>query len=202
MKIPSNYDKDASEYGERLAPGGHKCVIKQAEETISKSGREMLVISFDTTEEDLQPKHFMNRYIADQREDKKWSGNSYIVLDGEYAASNINRFLGAVENSNENFHPQKGGELDPAVFKGLKVGIVFREEEYNNYAGEVRTSVKPFRWCSYDKAFDQEIPLPKLLQSSAASLQATSTLQKAQAPSAGFFDVPADALEDEGLPFK
>lgn len=198
MKIPNNYDPNATEF-ERIQPGGHKCIIKQVEETRSQSGKEMLVISFDTAPDDIQPTYFSNRYLADQRPDKKWQGNMYIVTEGQYAENNINRFLGAVEKSNDNFHPVKGGELDVKIFKNMKVGIVFREEEYENLSGEVRTSVKGFRWCSYDNAPEQNAPEPKLLQSSAAAFSATTP--KALPPTAGFFDVPADADETEGLPF-
>lgn len=203
MKIPNNYDRNAAEGFEALTPGGHKCVIMQAEEKKSQNGKQMLVVSFDTSEEDTQPKYFSNRYLADTRTDKKWQGNAYIVLEGEYAEANLNRLLGALDHSNENFNPAKGGELDPAELKGLKVGIVFRREEYINMGGEVRSSVKHFRWCAYDKALDQEAPQPKLLQSSADALQATRPQTAVVTPSAaGFIDVPAGADETEGLPFR
>lgn len=196
MKIPNNYDPNAAEF-ERIQPGGHKCIIKQVEETKSQGGKEMLIISFDTSLEDAQPEYFLKRWQNDTREEKKWQGNMYLVTEGQYAENNINRFLGAVEKSNDNFHPVKGGDLDVKVFKNMKVGIVFREEEYENMNGEVRTSVKGFRWCSYDNAPEQNAPEPKLLQSSAAAFSATTP--KALPPTAGFFDVPADQLE--GLPF-
>lgn len=210
MKIPNNYDPNAAEF-ERIQPGGHKCVIKQVEETRSQSGKEMLIISFDTSLEDIQPEYYMKRWQNDTRDEKKWQGNMYIVFDYEkdengklrlkgWSEANLNRFLGAVEKSNDNFHPVKGGDLDVKIFKNMKVGIVFREEEYENMNGEVRTSVKGFRWCSYDKALEEGAPEPKLLQSSAAAFSATTP--KALPPTAGFFDVPADADETEGLPFR
>ena len=44
-----------------------------------------------------------------------------------------------------------------------KVGLVFREEEFEGQDGQVHTSVKPFFAISYDKAEDAKIPAPKKL---------------------------------------
>lgn len=212
MRIPNNYDKNANTGAtERITPGGHKCVIKQVVETLSQAKKKMLVISLDTSAEDSQPKFYENRYLADQRpaNEKKWGCNMYIGLENEYTEANLNRFLGAVEHSNPEVGEFKpGADVDPREFKGLNVGVLFREEEYNNQDGEVRTAVKPAFWCNYNDAPDQKVPKPKLLQRAAADpTRITPPWAQAQTatvtPSAaGFFDVPADALEDEGLPFK
>ncbi len=202
MKIPNSYDRNAAESTGRLTPGGHKCIIKQVEETTSKSGKAMLIISFDTSMEDPQPEFYLKRWQNDTRDEKKWQGNSYLVLEGEYAEANLNRFLSAVDHSNEGFNPAKGGELDPKVFKNLKVGVVFREEEYEPQTatmtdlmnGVYPTAVRPFRFCDYYKALDQEAPKKKTINKVQTATVTPST--------AGFIDVPADALEDEGLPFK
>lgn len=206
MKIPNNYNKDFGDY-EQLSAGGHKCRIVRAVETKSQTGKQMLVVNLDTTEDDVQPLFFTNRYVRDKREEKKWPCKMYIILEGEYAEGNLNRFLGAVEKSNDTFHPEPGKDLDPQKFTDLKVGTVFRQEEYTKSDLTVGMSVKPFRWCSYDKAPEQEVPKPKLLPTSDTDpTRFVPEWQKTQTatvtPSrAGFMDIPADALEEEGLPF-
>ncbi len=78
MKIPSNYDRNAAEGFEALTPGGHKCVIMQAEEKKSQNGKQMLVVSFDTSEEDTQPKYFSNRYLAARSPRAAWMSFRHI----------------------------------------------------------------------------------------------------------------------------
>lgn len=210
MKIPKDYNKDTALGWEQIKIGGHKCIIKQVEETKSQSGKDMLVVSFDTTNDDTQPGYYMDRWLSDTRDNKKWQGNMYIVTEGEYADANINRFLGAVEHSNEGFEIKPGANLDPKVFKDKQVGIVFRREEYTTDDHQSRWSVKPFRFCSYDAAFDQAIPKEKPLPGSVMQTpqpapmpqNAPSWAQQAmQTPSDGFMDIPEGADETEGLPF-
>lgn len=198
---PNDYDK-IPVGGERLQPGGHRCVIKQAEEQTSKNGSQMLVISFDTDLTDAQPKFYENRWLSDKREDKKWGGKMYVVVEGEYGPSNLKRFCTAVEDSNEGFDCWSDkGELKLAELKDKLVGIVFREEEYTAWDGQVRRAVKGFRFCDYHKATDQSVPDPKPLQQSQEALDATRPASLPQADDYGFVNV-VDGLEDEGLPFK
>lgn len=202
MKIPNNYDTNKTYGGdfERLTPGGHKCVIRQVEETRSKSGKAMLIVSFDTSPEDTQPNYFSNQYINDKRDDKKWPGNMYIVLEGEYAENNLNKFISAIDHSNENFRPAPGGDVDPRIFANMKVGIIFREEEYNNQNGEVRTAVKGAFWCGYDKALEEKAPKRKDLPRSASDPTNFTPSWLQSGSDYGFVNV-ADGLQDEGLPF-
>ena len=176
--------------GESMKAGGHKCVIKQLEETTSSKGSQMLVIYFDTADEDIQPHFYMDRYISDKRPDKKWGGRFFLIPGGEYGPANLKRFVTAVEDSNDGFQAWDfSGALNMDAFKGTKVGLVFRKEEYTRDDGQYGVATKPFRWCNYETAYEQKEPE-----------------MKKQPPKAdvdlGFLNVPADALEDEGLPFK
>ena len=55
IQKPKNYDTIPVGGGESLKAGGHKCVIKMLEEATSSKGNQMLIISFDTSDEDIQP---------------------------------------------------------------------------------------------------------------------------------------------------
>ena len=63
-----------------------------------------------------------------------------------------------------------------------KVGIVVREEEYGKHDGSVGVTRKPFRFCTYEHAYEQEIPQKKKLRASE-----------------GFVQV--DDFSEDGLPF-
>ena len=207
MKIPSDYDtnKDYSTTREQITPGGHKCIIKYAEEGRSQSGKQMLTVQIETSFEDTQPGFFQKRFDADTREKKKWPGNMYIVLEGQYAENNINKFLSALDHSNPNFTLAPGAELDPRQLMNLKVGVIFREEEYEPQTatmtdlmnGIYPKTVRPAFWCGYDTAFDEKIPKPKTINK-VETATATPTL----GASYGFVNVPAGADETEGLPFR
>lgn len=218
MKIPSNYDtnKDYNQTREQITPGGHKCIIKYAEEGKSRSGKQMLTIQIETSFEDAQPGFFQKRFDADTRADKKWPGNMYIVFEYEktkdghdklkdWSEANFNKFLSALDHSNANFKLAPGAELDPRQLMNLKVGVIFREEEYEPQTatmtdlmnGVYPKTVRPAFWCGYDTAFDEKVPKPKTINK-VETAAATPT----PGASYGFVNVPADALEDEGLPFK
>lgn len=182
---------------ERLKAGGHKCVIKQVLEGRSQTGKDMLTISYDTTEEDSQPKFFTEDYLGQSGTAKKWHGNHYIVQGTDYFLKNLKQFVGAAEASNEGFEGlDKDGTVKTDDFKGKKIGIVFREEEYLANTGRKGTSVKSFYFCNYADAEDKPVPEKRTLPEQTRVFASPDPA----AASEGFMAV-ADNLEDEGLPF-
>lgn len=221
MNKPEGFDD--IQLGTALTVGGHKCVIKKVEETRSQSGHEMIVIYYDTDMSDTQPEFFTNKFLKDRESgrDATWKGRHWIVTDGEYGPANLKRFTTAVEDSNPGFAVQWGPTF-AGCFTGKKVGIVFRLEEYIDPGTyELRASVKSFRFCNYDKAYEQKIPDRKALpqnQQAAASWQPPQIPQtsaniqngyeqmsfSAAAPNQAAADegfMTVDPLLDEGLPF-
>lgn len=181
---------------ERLQIGGHKCVIKKITLGKSKSMKDQFVVEFDTTNEDSQPNYFMNRYM----EYGTWSGRHLITAGNEYFIKNIKSLRTAVEDSNEGFsggHTEGGEEVfDFEKYNNVKVGIVFREEEFRKQDGTLGVSVKPFYFCSYDKTDEQKLPQKKPLKVEIAAFSPAAGANGQE----GFLQVP-DGLADEGLPF-
>ena len=190
IKKPQNYDSLKNSF-ESLNAGGHKCVIMEAKEDKDPNGRDILRVSFDTANEDTQPKYFSNLYIKDTRPDKKWSysGQKTFWQDSEWFESNLSKMTGAIEKSNPDVEIWNNGVLDLAKLKGLKVGIVFGIEDYIKEDHSLGASCKPRYFCGYDEAFQQAIPKKK------------DAKPRAEAPTDfGFVNVAED--DETGLPFK
>lgn len=196
IQKPKDYD-NIQVGGESLKAGGHKCVIKMLEEGISNNGNQKLVISFDTADEDIQPHYYMDRYLSDKRADKKWGGRFHLVTGGEYGPANLKRFITAVEDSNDGFQAWDfSGTLRMDAFKNMKVGLIFRKEDYITDDHQLRTATKGFRWCNYETAYEQKEPEPKKLPQSESAIQATTPA----GVDYGFVNVAEE--DTEGLPFK
>lgn len=190
IKKPQNYENLKNSF-ESLNAGGHKCVIMEAKEDKDPNGKDILRISFDTANDDTQPKYFSNLYIKDTRPDKRWSysGQKTFWVDSEWFESNLSKMTGAIEKSNPDVEIWNNGVLDLAKLKGLKVGIVFGIEDYIKEDHSLGASCKPRYFCGYDEAFQQAIPKKK------------DAKPRAEAPTDfGFVNVAED--DESGLPFK
>lgn len=192
MQKPNNYEEtQASGEFTPVELGGHKLVIKQVTETVSKNGKPMIVVLFDFAQDDKQAGYFTEQFKNDIRTEKKWPNQAtqYILTedaDGKCSRS-FKTFTTCVEHSNAGFATQFGDNFG-AQFKGKKVGGVFGvvEEEYN---GE-RKKKRKMRWfTSIDKVADAQIPDEKLLSGPAPT----------KPDSDGFMNIP-DGIEEE-LPF-
>lgn len=197
MKINmKEYDNVKIGTAEQLKAGGHKCIIKNVSEGLSKTGKDMLIIGFDTAADDRQPGFYTNDYLL-QASNQKWRGNHYLVMGTEYSMKNLKQFIGAVEASNEGFKGiTEEGIVKTDELTGKKVGIVFRPEEYLANTGRIGTSIKSFYFCNYEDALDKEIPEKKALAPQKEAFASPDPM----AASEGFMSIP-DAVEDDGLPF-
>ncbi len=200
MQKPANWETTNISNFKPVITGGHKCIIKQVTETFSQSGLEMLIVAFDMSVDDPQAKYYTNLYLDDKKNEKpdkqaKWKGNQYVITDAstQYGTANLKRFLTSVKDSNNGFEPVWGDTFCNCL-KDKKIGVVFREEEYEKSDGSIGTSVKPFRFCNYAEADKQEIPKKKTLGQPMPAAPVNT-----QAALEGFMQV--DSLSDEGLPF-
>ena len=146
MQKPKNYD-ETQVYNDtaKLEPGGHLLRILKVEETKSVAGKDMVIINVDTTEDDVQPRFYKQRYDADTRADKKWPGRIWqLVLDSDGNANrSFKAFITSVKESNEGFEIKWSQDKNWGdQFKGKLVGGVFRREEYVNDKGKSAWAVK------------------------------------------------------------
>lgn len=203
MKINKNdYDRVQIGTFEKLTAGGHKCIIKQAIETQSSTGKPMIVVSYDTTEEDTQPNYYMNDWMSREGDKKKWRGTHNIVMGNEYSMKNLKQLCTAIQDSNgmeEDSFISEEGEVRLDAMKGLKVGIIFREEEYEPQSADYKfkdgkwpTVTKSFMFCNYVEAFGRQIPKIKELGKPVPGVKKEDEF--------GFVNVETEDLQ--GLPFK
>ena len=162
MEKPQGYD-EAQAFGEfeTLPAGGYKCLIKKVVCEKTTQGKEYLKIAVDIAEGEYKD-FYQKKFDNDTREDKKWSGVWTVFTEGYNPGTTNPKFKGlitSVEASNANFK----FDFDEQKLVGKKVGLVFREEEFEGQDGQVHTSVKPFFAVSYDKAEEAKIPNPKKL---------------------------------------
>lgn len=145
---PDNYDQTQAAGGfVPIELGGHDLVIKQVEEMVSKTGKQMLKVSFDTADNDKQPHYFADQFRNDIRPDKKWPSNgvSYILTedkDGK-CSRNFKTFTTSVEKSNPGFVVRWGKSSASAsrisISAGSLVskttGITTRKSTIESFAG-------------------------------------------------------------------
>lgn len=185
MIKPQGFDETQS-YGEMeaLPAGGYSCVIKSVEILYtgnSPEGKPYLKILLDIVEGKFKD-YFQKKYDTDTREEKKWSGIWNLFIDGYEANTTNPKFKGlitAAEASNNGYKFDWDNPSNEQTLVNRKVGIVFREEEFEGQDGAIKSSAKPF----------YAIPLEKL---SEVTIPNKKTLAKATTES---------AIADEDLPF-
>lgn len=151
--------------GEALPAGGYKCVIVKAFESISKTGRPMLCLCLDIA--DGQYKGHFSRLFKMRKDrdgkDAKWPCIMYLLADEE-AAGRFKGSMKAVEDSNSGYK----WDWDEVGLKGKRVGVVFREEEYEKRDGSIGVVVKAAWLRNADKVEDAPIPARRKVRQSIA----------------------------------
>ena len=146
MKPTADYANARAFTGEneRLAVGGHVCIIRAARCEISRSGKEMLVLYFDINEGSEFDGFYKRRFdrMKAGNSEAKWPGVYYAVStndDGDTSPM-FKGLITCIEDSNDGYK----WNWNETSLNGKHVGFNFGEEEYEHRAsGEIRTSVKP-----------------------------------------------------------
>lgn len=203
MRKPFGYDQ-AQTLGEfkALPAGGYVCIIKQVQETKSKSGNDMVVVSFDIYEGDYKG-YYEQMYRRDTRQDKKWRGVARQVTTGAdgTTSAGFKTFCTSVEKSNPGFVISWGdGPAWSDQFKNRLVGGIFQREEYQKQDGGSGWSTRLDMFRSVDSIRSGDFTVPEDKPLEAQKGYAAPKPRYEQADLSGFMNIP-DGVEDAGLPF-
>ena len=200
LQKPEDYDR-AESYGsdaERLPAGGYVCEIKKAEEKIiRRTGKLVVSVSFDIAEgeyRDFFARHYRRQKTREARGGKpaRWLGTYTVFPYTNEGLTNpaFKGLLECVEKSNEGFRINWPLNLDE--FRGLKVGLLFREEEYEGNDRKLRTCVRACWARTVDCIRREEYSVP-------ARRKLEKAVSVKTGPDVQEF-IPEDA-DDEELPF-
>lgn len=200
MQKPNNYENTQAQ-GEftPVELGGHKLIIKQVNETVSKKGKQMIVVLFDFAPDDIQPGYFTKQFRDDIRPDKKWPNQAtqYILTEDENGdcSRSFKTFITCVEHSNSGFTTQ-WGDAFAKQFKNKKIGGVFGSQ-MDYYDGKEKEK-RVLRWfISVDKVTDAKIP--EMSETQAYKNHINGYAPGSTPAGDGFMNIP-DGIDEE-LPF-
>lgn len=182
---------------EQLPKGGYVLQIKSVETRTNSTG-DYLFISADIYEGDYI-QFFTKEYKNQQSEDKKWHCNYLLNIpadDGSerdgWTKRKFKTFTEALEDSNSGYH----FDWDEQKFKGMLIGGLFNEREYETQKGDIRRAINWGGVVSVDKirSGDYTLPNDKLLDRGYNQPSSPAT------NSNDFMSIP-DGFEEES-PFK
>lgn len=194
MRKPRGYEEAMvlREY-EKLELGGHVCVIKKVEETLSSTNKDMIRIYLDIAE-GPQKDYYADQYRNDTRDQKKWGCIVNQVTEDKNGNTSpgFKTFIDAVEKSNPGFDQNRiWDEKFCGYFTGKLVGGVFGREQYENKStGELKWATKCVKFRDVETVRKGvEIPADKYLK---------NTGSPSPFPGGNGFSAVED---DEDLPF-
>lgn len=209
MQKPKGYE-EAQEMGQQKAainPGGHHLIIKQVNETQSKTGKPMVVVLFDFAPNDEHAGMLMKEFKDDTRSDKKWPhrGTSYIMVqdyqDPEKTSRNYKTFCSCFEKSNNvKINWTDNAQAWGQQFKDKRIGGAFGVV-HDVYQGREITKTE-LRWFITDAAVEGlEVPNEKQLTDAQWNMIHERKESDSSTPSGtdGFINIP-DGIQAE-LPF-
>lgn len=142
--------------------------------------------------------YYKHDYENQDREDKKWHCNYLLNVpkdDGTkedgWTKRRFKTFTEALEESNPGYH----FDWDETKFRGLMVGGLFNEREYEKKDGSVGRSANMAGACSVEAVRSGKYTLPKDKLLKSGSRPASGTYVNSD----GFMEIPEGAAEE--LPF-
>jgi hypothetical protein len=163
IRRPNNWN-EVKEFSDRqkLPLGAYVCKVKRAAVQANEFG-EQLCIVFDIVEGEFSG-FFNEEFKNNTYDNKKWKGvlRLYIPKDDgsekdEWTKRTFKGMVTAFEKSNHGFM----WNWDENSLAGKMVGILFRNEEWENDEGKSGWTVRPFRAISVDSVRSEDFILPK-----------------------------------------
>lgn len=118
---------------EKLPAGGYEAKIIGAKVVDNENGGQRLEIAVDITAGEYKD-YFKNQFESSTYDDKKWKGVARFFLpinDGSKKDNFKKRLIKAVQQALEQSNASYRWDWDENKLKGLKVGIMVRDKEYD-----------------------------------------------------------------------
>lgn len=118
---------------EKLPAGGYEAKIIGAKVVDNANGSQRLEVAVDITAGEFRD-YFKNQFESSTYEDKKWKGVARFFLpvdDGSKKDNFKKRLFKAVTQALEQSNAGYRWDWDETKLKGLKVGIMVRDKEYD-----------------------------------------------------------------------
>ena len=166
FKKPKDYDNVKVGESRILPAGGYVCKILKAEETKSRTGRDMIKMFFDIDDGEFAG-YFKAMYdnwkaSSDDPKSVKWpfTGTKWILLLNNEGETNrdFKSFCTALEDSGTDVW--KNDTFDVNSLKGAKLGIIFRREEHE-YNGATSWRTVPWGFRSVKTIEDGTFNVPE-----------------------------------------
>jgi len=169
MKQFKGYERKEQVEWEALPKGAYVIKILNVKEEDNKnSSGTHLKIAFDVAEGEYAG-FYKKAFEADTREDKKWNNDAILYIgvpednSPQWSIDNFNKFMTAVEDSNEGYH----WNWDENTLKDKLVGAKFCNEQ-SKYDGKIYDHTKAKWFIAAQKIRDGKfgkLPSDKLISS-------------------------------------
>lgn len=193
MKQFKGFERKEQVEWEQLPKGAYVIKLLNVKEEANKnSSGTHLAIAFDIAEGEYQG-FYKKAFENDTREDKKWNNDAVIYINcpednsQQWVIDNFNKFITAVEDSNEGYH----WSWDEKTLKNKLIGAKFCIEQ-SEYEGKIYDHTKAKWFIAAKKIRDGKygkLPNDKLITNSKAN----------DGPS-DFMNIP-DNITAEEIPF-
>ena len=156
----------------KLPAGAYEITIIRAEEKSEKTG-DQLCLLFDISDGEYK-NYYVDKFNADKKnfpKDAKYKGvlRLWYPNGGQYDESNKKRMKTTLERikQSNNLHIDFSKDWDGAALKGCKVGMIFRDQEWN-YNGMTGITAQPYQVITLEalRNGDFTLPNPKYLSPS------------------------------------